>query len=303
MLRLQKKMIFGDGMWKMLKKSAGFMGCTDNYTAAAAVILGVPMDFTTTFRPGTGLGPQHIRQVSEGLEEYSLQLDRDLADYIYYDAGDVILPPGDVKESLRRIKSAAEHFLPSKKFLLVLGGEHLLSLPVIEAVYRLYPALAVLHFDAHADLRDEYQGASLSHATVMRRVADAVGGANIFQAGIRSGTRQELAYARLHTNLFLEEVASSLDKILPAIRNRPVYITLDIDVVDPAYAPGTGAPEPGGCTPREIIQALHYLQDMQVVGMDLVEVSPVYDPSERTSLLAAKLVREAILCFTRQGDS
>lgn len=302
-MSLRKKDNFRDRMWKMLKKSAGFMGCTDDYTTASAVILGVPMDFTTTFRHGTSLGPLHIRLLSEGLEEYSLQLDRDLADYIYYDAGDVILPPGDVKEGLRRIKSVAEHFLSSKKFLLVLGGEHLLSLPVIEAVSRLYPALAVLHFDAHADLRNEYQGATLSHATVMRRVADAVGGDNIFQAGIRSSTRQELVYARLHTNLFPEEVASSLDKILSAIRNRPVYITLDIDVVDPAYAPGTGAPEPGGCTPQEIIQALHCLKSTQVVGMDLVEVNPVYDPSGRTSLLAAKLVREAILCFARQGDS
>lgn len=283
----------------MFKKSAGFMGCTDDYTAAAAVIVGVPMDFTTTFRPGTGLGPQHIRYVSEGLEEYSLQLDRDLADYVYYDAGDIILPLGDVKESLKRIKSAAEYFLPTKKFLLFLGGEHLLSLPVIEAVSSLYPALAVLHLDAHADLRNEYQGASLSHATVMRRVADIIGGTNIFQVGIRSSTRQELAYARLHTNLFLEEVVPSLEKILPALRNRPVYITLDIDVIDPAYAPGTGTPEPGGCTPQEIIRMLHDLKDTQVVGMDLVEVSPVYDLSERTSLLAAKLVREAILCFAR----
>lgn len=285
-------------MWKMLKKYNGFMGCSDDYTEAAAVILGVPMDFTTTFRPGTGQGPQHIRQVSESLEEYSPQLDRELTDLKYFDAGDIILPPGDVKESLSIIKSVGEYLTRSKKFLLTLGGEHLLSLPLIEAFFRIYPDLAVLQFDAHADLRDEYQGAYFSHATVMRRVADLVGGAGIFQVGIRSGARQEFTYARLHTNLFLEEIVSSLDKILPSIKNRPVYLTLDIDVLDPAYAPGTGSPEPGGCTPQEIEKALHYLKDTRVVGMDLVEVSPVYDPSGRTSILAAKLVREAILSFT-----
>lgn len=282
----------------MLKRSASFMGSAEDLSSAGAVILGAPLDLTTTFRPGTRLGPEQIRQVSESLEEYSPGLDRDLSDCRYYDAGDLILPQGLLEESLACIKSAAGQFLRSEKFLLTLGGEHLLSLPVIEAAHQIHPALAVLHFDAHADFRDEYLGVRFSHATVMRRVAEVVGCGGVFQLGIRSGSRQELKSARSQTNFYDGEIISSLKEIIPAVGQRPVYITLDIDVIDPAYAPGTGAPEPCGCTPKEIIQALYLLKGLRVIGMDLAEVSPVYDPSGRTSILAAKLVREAILCFT-----
>jgi len=282
----------------MFKRTASFMGSAEDLSSVRAVILGAPLDLTTTFRSGTRFGPESIRQVSESLEEYSPGLDRDLSDYKYCDAGDVILPQGLLEESLERIKSAAGPFLRSQKFLLTLGGEHLLSLPVIEAAYQIHPELAVLHFDAHADFRDEYLGARLSHATVMRRVAEVVGGGSVFQLGIRSGSRQELKSARCRTNFYDGEIIPSLKKIIPAVGQRPVYITLDIDVIDPAYAPGTGSPEPCGCMPGEIIQALYLLKDMHVVGMDLVEVSPACDPSGRTSILAAKLVREAILVFT-----
>ncbi len=251
----------------MFKRTASFMRSAEDLFSAGAVILGAPLDLTTTFRSGTRLGPESIRQVSESLEEYSPGLDRDLSDYKYYDTGDVILPQGLLEESLKRIKSAAGTFLRSKKFLLTLGGEHLISLPVIEAAHQIYPGLAVLHFDAHADFRDEYLGVRLSHATVMRRVAEVVGGGSVFQLGIRSGSRQEMKNARSQTNFYDGE-------IIP------------------------GAPEPCGCTPGEIIQALYLLKDMHVVGMDLVEVSPACDPSWRTSILAAKLVREAILLFT-----
>ncbi|HBY03118.1 MAG TPA: agmatinase [Desulfotomaculum sp.] len=282
----------------MFKRTASFMRSAEDLFSAGAVILGAPLDLTTTFRSGTRLGPESIRQVSESLEEYSPGLDRDLSDYKYYDTGDVILPQGLLEESLKRIKSAAGTFLRSKKFLLTLGGEHLISLPVIEAAHQIYPGLAVLHFDAHADFRDEYLGVRLSHATVMRRVAEVVGGGSVFQLGIRSGSRQEMKNARSQTNFYDGEIIPALKEIIPAVSQRPVYVTLDIDVIDPAYAPGTGAPEPCGCTPGEIIQALYLLKDMHVVGMDLVEVSPACDPSWRTSILAAKLVREAILLFT-----
>jgi len=282
----------------MLKRSASFMGSAEDLSSAGAVILGAPLDLTTTFRSGTRFGPEQIRQVSESLEDYSPGLDRDLSDYKCYDAGDIILPHGLMEESLAYIKSAAGEFLRMEKFLLTLGGEHLLSLPVIEAAYQIHTELAVLHFDAHADFRDEYMGVRLSHATVIKRVADVVGGSSIFQLGIRSGSRDELKNARSQTNFYDGGIVSSLEEVIPAVGQRPVYITLDIDVIDPAYAPGTGSPEPCGCTPREIIQALYLLKDIHVVGMDLVEVSPAYDPSWRTSILAAKLVREAILLFT-----
>ena len=282
----------------MLKKSASFMGSAEDLSSAGAIILGAPLDLTTSFRSGTRFGPEQIRQVSESLEEYSPGLDRDLSDYKYYDAGDITLPQGLLEESLACIKSAAGQFLRLEKFLLTLGGEHLLSLPVIETAYQIHTELAVLHFDAHADFRDEYMGVRLSHATVIKRVAEVVGGSSVFQLGIRSGSRDELKSARSQTNFYDGEIISSLKEVIPAVGQRPVYITLDIDVIDPAYAPGTGSPEPCGCMPGEIIQALYLLKDMHVVGMDLVEVSPAYDPSWRTSILAAKLVREAILLFT-----
>jgi len=272
------------------------MGASDDFTGADLVIIGAPMDFTVTFRPGARLGPQHVRLLSEGLEEYSPCLDRNLKDYRYFDAGDIILPPGNVQQSLERISSAVEYVVGQEKPVLLLGGEHLISLPAIQAVSRFYPELAIIHLDAHLDLRDEYLEQPLCHATVMRRVAEIVGGLNIYQLGIRSGTGEEFAYARKHTNLYVNELLFPLEKITSFLKNRPVYLTVDIDVLDPAYAPGTGTPEPGGCQSSEIIKAIHCFRDLRVVGMDIVEVNPVYDLSGSTSILAAKLVREAILC-------
>ncbi|MDI9447984.1 MAG: agmatinase [Pelotomaculaceae bacterium] len=287
-------------MLDLLERGPVFMGSIDNFERSEVVLIGAPMEVTVSFRPGTRKGPEQIRLVSPGLEEYSLDLNRDLADCCYYDAGDVVLPPGTLQESLRRIGAVTAKVLSSSKFPLVIGGEHLVSLAVIKEVARVYPELAVIQLDAHADLREDYLGERYSHATVMRRVADLVGGENIYQLGIRSGTREEIEFGRKHTNLFFNELIQPLQEIIPLLKGRPVYVTLDIDVVDPAYAPGTGAAEPCGCTSREIIRALHLLGGINVVGFDLVEVSPVYDFSERTALLAAKLVREAILSFSRR---
>ncbi len=287
-------------MLEYMEKYPGFIGSAASYEQADIVLAGAPMDMTVSFRPGARHGPQQVRLASHGLEEYSPDLDRDLAGYSYCDAGDVLLPFGSVQESLNRIGIVAAGILADGKFPLFLGGEHLISYAVIKEAASVFPDLAVIHFDAHADLRDEYLGERLSHATVMRRVADLVGGANLYQFGIRSGARDEFEFARGNTNLFANKVVEPLLENIPQLKERPVYVSLDIDVVDPAYAPGTGTAEPGGCTAREILQAVHLLGELNVVGFDLVEVSPVYDPSERTALLAAKLVREAILSFGRR---
>jgi agmatinase len=255
------------------------------------------MDFTVSFRPGTRMGPQQIRTVSYGIEEYSVYLNRDLADKSYFDLGDMNLPFGNVEGSLTVIEDVTRRLLTDKKFPILLGGEHLVTYPIIKAFKEQYQDLVVIHFDAHADLRLDYAGEPNSHATVMRKVAQMIEPKNLYQFGIRSGTRDEFQYAKENTNMFIDRVIEPLKQIIPILGQRPVYVSLDIDVVDPAYAPGTGTPEAGGCSSREIIEAIHELGAANIVGFDLVEVSPATDQSERTSLLAAKIIREAILSF------
>lgn len=274
-----------------------FLGATDNYEVADTVLVGIPMDYTVSFRPGTRMGPHEIRTVSYGLEMYSVYLDKDLNDKRYYDLGDMILPYGNVNKSLEIIETVTGQLLADKKFPVMIGGEHLVTYPIVKAFAEKYEDLVVVHFDAHADLRTEFFGEKYSHATVMRRVAEVIGPRNLYQFGIRSGVKEEFQYALENTNTYLDIVLDPLQKVLPLIGERPVYVSLDIDVVDPAYAPGTGTPEAGGCSSREIIQAIHELGRTKVVGFDLVEVSPITDQSERTTLLAAKIIREAILSF------
>ncbi|MDD4587827.1 MAG: agmatinase [Heliobacteriaceae bacterium] len=273
------------------------MGATEAYADCPVVLVGVPMDFTVSFRPGSRLGPQRIRAVSYGLEEYSVYQDHDLAERLYCDAGDIDLPIGNVAGCLERIREVAWDLIKDNKRPIFIGGEHLITYPVITAFARLYKDLRVVHFDAHADLRAEYLGEVHSHATVMRKVVETVGSRNVFQLGIRSGTREEFAYARDHTHLFLDEIFPALDQVVQVVQDYPVYLTLDIDVLDPAFAPGTGTPEPGGCTARELLEAVRRLGKLNIVGFDLVEVAPGADLSDRTALLAAKIIREAILAF------
>lgn len=284
-------------MLPFTEKVQGFMGSGEDYNEAEIVIVGLPMDYTVSFRPGARMGPQRIRSVSVCLEEYSVCLDRSLADKKYVDCGDMELPFGNVTESLNRIEIVTAKILADGKLPFFLGGEHLVSYSTIKAVAQKYPDLAVLHFDAHADLRADYLQESLSHATVMRKVVELIGGQNLFQFGIRSGTAEEFAFARRHTNLFVDKLLEPLKTVCQQLGTRPVYVSLDIDLVDPAYAPGTGTPEPGGCSSVEILEAVRLLAGLSIVGFDLVEVSPVYDQNDRTALLAAKIVREAILCF------
>lgn len=284
-------------MENLLEKNLGFIGSGENYKEAQVVLLGLPMDFTVSFRPGTRMGPRQIRTVSEGIEEYSYYLDKDLANVDYVDLGDVSLPFGNVGESLARINRVIAQVLADDKFPISLGGEHLVTYPILQAFKEKYPDLAVIQFDAHADLRKEYLGEEQSHATVMQKACELFGGDSIFQLGIRSGTKAEFEFAKENTNLYFEQVLEPISAIIKKVGNRPVYITVDIDVVDPAFAPGTGTPEAGGCSSKELIHAIHRLKELNVVGFDLVEVSPATDVGDCTSLLAAKIVREAILSF------
>ncbi len=280
-----------------LEVKAVFMAASRNLEECDKVLLGIPFDATTSFRPGTRLAPYRIREVSEGIEEYSIYQDRSLENLEFYDAGDIILPFGNVIESLKRIERTSNYFLEQGKKVFSMGGEHLVSWPLIKSYYQHYPELVVLQLDAHADLRDHYLGETLSHASVIRQAADLLGPGRVFQLGIRSCTREELNYAESHTKIYPDLLLEVLDEVKSLIGSRPVYFTLDVDVIDPAYAPGTGTPEAGGFTSRQVLQFMQGLQGLNIVGFDLVEVSPPYDNSEITSILAAKIIREAVLAY------
>ncbi|WP_409303278.1 agmatinase [Peribacillus sp. SCS-155] len=280
-----------------------FIKSHPDFEESEAVIYGMPMDWTVSYRPGSRFGPARIREVSIGLEEYSAYLDRELEEVKYFDAGDIPLPFGNAQRSLDLIEEFVGKVLDSGKFPLGMGGEHLVAWPVMKAVYKKYPDLAIIHMDAHTDLREEYEGEPLSHSTPIRKIAEHIGPKNVYSFGIRSGMKEEFQWAKengMHISKF--EVLKPLKEILPSLAGRPVYVTIDIDVLDPAHAPGTGTVDAGGITSRELLASIHAIakSDVKVVGCDLVEVAPVYDVSEQTANTASKLIREMILGWVQK---
>jgi agmatinase len=280
-----------------------FIKSHPNFEESEAVIYGMPMDWTVSYRPGSRFGPARIREVSIGLEEYSPYLDRELEEVKYFDAGDIPLPFGNAQRSLDMIEEFVDKILAADKFPLGLGGEHLVSWPVIKAMYKKYPDLAIIHMDAHTDLREQYEGEPLSHSTPIRKAAELIGPTNVYSFGIRSGMKEEFEWAKENGMYIAKfEVLEPLKEVLPKLAGRPVYVTIDIDVLDPAHAPGTGTVDAGGITSKELLAAIHEIakSDVEVVGADLVEVAPVYDHSEQTANTASKLVREMILGWVQK---
>ncbi|MBU8588139.1 MULTISPECIES: agmatinase [Priestia] len=280
-----------------------FIGSHPVFEESEAVLYGMPMDWTVSYRPGSRFGPTRIREVSIGLEEYSPYLDRELEEVKYFDAGDIPLPFGNPQRSLNMIEEYIDQLLAADKFPLGMGGEHLVSWPVMKAMYKKYPDLAIIHMDAHTDLREEYEGEPLSHSTPIRKVAELIGPENVYSFGIRSGMKGEFQWAKengMHISKF--EVLEPLKEILPTLAGRPVYVTIDIDVLDPAHAPGTGTVDAGGITSKELLASIHAIakSDLRIVGGDLVEVAPIYDPSEQTANTASKLIREMILGWVQK---
>ncbi len=280
-----------------------FIGSHPVFEESEAVLYGMPMDWTVSYRPGSRFGPTRIREVSIGLEEYSPYLDRELEEVKYFDAGDIPLPFGNPQRSLNIIEEYIDQLLAADKFPLGMGGEHLVSWPVMKAMYKKYPDLAIIHMDAHTDLREEYEGEPLSHSTPIRKVAELIGPENVYSFGIRSGMKEEFQWAKengMHISKF--EVLEPLKEILPTLAGRPVYVTIDIDVLDPAHAPGTGTVDAGGITSKELLASIHAIakSDIRIVGGDLVEVAPIYDPSEQTANTASKLIREMILGWVQK---
>ncbi|MBD1379706.1 agmatinase [Metabacillus arenae] len=281
-----------------------FIKSHSTFEDSEAVLYGMPMDWTVSYRPGSRFGPTRIREVSIGLEEYSAYLDRELAEVKYFDAGDIPLPFGNPQRSLDMIEDFVNQVLKADKFPLGMGGEHLVTWPVIKAMYKKYPDLAIIHMDAHTDLREEYEGEPLSHSTPIRKAAELIGPGNVYSFGIRSGMKEEFQWAKeagMHISKF--EVLEPLKGILPTLAGRPVYVTIDIDVLDPSCAPGTGTVDAGGITSKELLGAIHAIagSDVNVVGADLVEVAPIYDHSEQTANTASKLLREMILGWVNKS--
>jgi agmatinase len=268
---------------------------------ASVVILGCPYDGSASFRPGARFGPSAIRRASWGIETYSPYLNKDLGQFSIHDMGDLELPLGEKKISLDLIRKAVRKILSGNKFPILLGGDHLITLPVVEELVKNYPQLQIVHIDAHTDLREEYLGESTSHSTVMKRVLDHLGEGRLFQIGIRSGTEDEFKLARKMKSIIPFD-PGSLRSMINRLRNQPVYITLDLDVMDPSLLPGVGTPEPGGYTFHEFISLLKILQALHVVGFDIVELTPDYDPTQISSITASVILREMILAFCLKKD-
>jgi len=271
------------------------LGIIEPYETAKVVLFGAPYDGTTSYRPGTRFGPGAIRRESFGLESYSPYQNADLQDRPVHDLGDLDLPFGGPEAPLAMVKDTVKGMLADGKIPVLLGGEHLVTLGAVEAAFARYPDLCVLHFDAHTDLRDEYIGQTLSHASVMRRCLDRLGPGRIWQLGIRSGLRAEFELGS--TGAVWQDAfdLSRLQEALEQIGTRPVYLTIDLDVLDPSVFPGTGTPEPGGVGFMDMVCASLDLSGVRIVGADLVELSPPYDPSGISVMAAGKLLRELLL--------
>jgi agmatinase len=271
-----------------------FIGCDNEYEESKIVIFGAPFDSTTSFRPGTRFASKAMRSESFGVETYSTYQDKDLEDISIFDGGDLELCFGNPSKALNQIEEFTNEIVQDNKIPCMIGGEHLVTLGTVRAVVKKYPDLHIIHFDAHADLRDDYLGEKLSHATVMHRVWDIVGDNKIFQFGIRSGDRAEIYWGRDHvyTNQF---TFAGLEDVIGKLKGKPIYLSIDLDVLDPSVFPGTGTPEAGGVTFKELLGAILKVSKLNIVGMDVNELSPIYDQSGSSTALACKILRELLL--------
>lgn len=279
-------------MWN--KNIETFLGCDTDYEEARIVVFGAPFDSTTSYRPGTRFASRVMRAESYGLETYSPYQDLDLEDCKIFDGGDLELCFGDTSMALNDITEYTEKILNDNKLPLMIGGEHLVTLGAVRAAAAKYPDLHVIHFDAHADLREDYLGAVLSHATVMHRVWDIVGDGKIFQFGIRSGDREEFRWGKEHvtTRKFDFE---GLEEVIKKLKGKPVYFTLDLDVLDVSVFPGTGTPEAGGVSFLQLLEAIRKVGELNIVGCDINELSPPLDTSGASTAVALKILRELLL--------
>lgn len=274
-----------------------FMACDKEPNYASTILFGAPFDSTTSYRPGTRFGSAAIRKESYGIETYSPYQDQDLEDAPVLDIGDLELCFGSAEKTLDAIETQTREILQLSKRPFMIGGEHLVTLGAVRAVAEQYSDLHIIHFDAHADLRDDYLGAPLSHACVIRRCWELVGDGRIFQFGIRSGEKSEFQWGHSHvkTQLFSFE---GLEQVVASLSGKPIYFTVDLDVLDPSVFPGTGTPEPGGVSFEDLRKAVTLVcSKTRVVGCDVNELSPHYDQSGVSTITACKIIREMLLAF------
>lgn len=271
-----------------------FIGCDKEFSQAEIVIFGAPFDSTTSYRPGTRFASKVMRSESFGMETYSPYKEVDLLDRKIFDGGDLELCFGDTGKALTQIEEYTKEVLEAGKLPVMIGGEHLVTLGALRAVTKFYPDLYIIHFDAHADLRDEYLDSKLSHATVLRRCHEIVGDGHIFQFGIRSGEKKEFEFAKQHTYMNKFDF-KTLPEIVSNLAGKKIYMTLDLDVLDPSIFPGTGTPEAGGVSFQELLCAIEEVSKLDIVGCDVNELSPVYDQSGVSTAVACKVLRELLL--------
>ena len=277
-----------------------FLECNKEYEEAEIVLFGAPFDSTTSFRPGTRFGSSVIRHESYGLESYSPYQDKDLRECKIMDSGDLELSFGNTKSALTDIYNRVALILKDQKLPFMVGGEHLVTLGAFRAVWEQYPEVCIIHFDAHADLREEYLGTKLSHACVLRRCWEMTGDGKIHQFGIRSGDREEFYWAREHVKM-QKFSFDGLEEALEGLKGKPVYFTVDLDVMDPSVFPGTGTPEPGGVSFDELRKAATSVcEKANVVGCDVNELSPHYDQSGASTAAAGKIIREMLLALSKK---
>ena len=284
----------------MKKNVETFIGCDSEYEESGIVLFGAPFDSTTSFRPGARFGSAAIRHESFGIETYSPYQDKDLTDIKVFDCGDLELSFGLPEEALKDIEDQSRKILSDGKLPILIGGEHLVTLGSVKAVFEKHPDLQIIHFDAHCDLRDDYLGAKLSHACVLRRCHELVGDGKIHQFCIRSGDREEFLFAKDHTDMHkfsfdgLQEVCDELKK-----NNTPVYFTIDLDCMDPSQFCGTGTPEAGGVSFTQLLDAIITVSKTNIVGADINELAPMLDQSGASTAVACKVIRELILSINK----
>lgn len=284
----------------MNKNVETFIGCDCAYEEASIALFGAPFDSTTSFRPGARFGSSAIRHESFGLETYSPYQDKDLTDKKVFDCGDLELCFGSSEAALKDIEELTRKIVNDGKLPIMIGGEHLVTYGAVKAVFGKFPDLQIIHFDAHADLRDDYLGAKLSHACVMRRCFDLVGDNKIHQFCIRSGDREEFRFADEHTDMHkfsfdgLPELVSELES-----NKTPVYLTIDLDCLDPSVFCGTGTPEAGGVSFKELLSAILKVSRTNIVGADINELAPMLDSSGASTATACKVLRELILSINK----